>query len=193
MIVQRQPPTRSCGFIYSLYRERGWLNTWKAATRTQGCDTRVHTHVQWCKNSSLNVRGNLHSSDANPFARFESLRRNVRINMLTIGLPADRIVDPKVDSVRGLPLSMYEMYICTYDRTYVCMNRATRKPNVYAFHGKIGWDAKRDWKSERERERGETIARASENSPLTSRWRNGGSVVGVIADGGGCLLLVLGK
>ena len=98
-----------------------------------------------------------------------------------------------MDSVRGLPLSMYEMYICTYDRTYVCMNRATRKPpNVYAFHGKIGWDAKRDWKRERERE-GETIARASENSPLTSRWRNGGSVVGVIADGGGCLLLVLGK
>ena len=127
--------------------------------------------------------------------RSESVRRNVRINMLTIGLPADRIVDPKVDSVRGLPLSMYEMYICTYDRTYVCMNRATRKPpNVYAFHGKIGWDAKRDWKREREREReGETIARASENSPLTSRWRNGGSVVGVIADGGGCLLLVLGK
>jgi len=35
--------------------------------------------------------------------------------------------------------------------------------------------------------------RTSENSPVDARWRSGGSVVGVIATGGGCLLLVLGK
>lgn len=49
------------------------------------------------------------------------------------------------------------------------------------------------WWRRKRRPRGRGERRASENSPVDTRRRYGGSVVGVIASGGGCLLLVLGK
>lgn len=130
MIVQRQPPTaflRLC-IVYIVNGGGGggrgtWFGTWRTAT---GCIT-IHQgccspRISFPCNSFLFkffVKRNLCCGIRSDRSIRISLRRNVRINTLTIGLPADRIVDPKVDRVRrGLPLSMYEMYICTYDRTY---------------------------------------------------------------------------
>lgn len=67
-----------------------------------------------------------------------------------------------------------------------------RRPDTTE-RGSLGADKRDTGRAKQEKGEGGARGGRSENSPVDARRRNGGSVVGVIATGGGCLLLVLGK